>query len=194
MSTVRHDLPSKKYIYIYIYVYIALGPRRRIRLTRASCGLRTSAIHNLPPQRSHLCLEKPLHSQSQTRAESQAARRRKRPGMMAQHPKSKRCVIADCGAHTAPPATTLKGEHLEHRTCQHARHLRSQRPTQETSKIVKPQAHAPCPATKLDTELGESFAQKRFPRFPRSRPRDGERSSFLTFSYVFGGEKTGSIK
>ena len=99
--------------------------------------------------------------------------------MMAQHPKSKRSVIADCSAHTAPPATTLKGKPLEQRTCQHARHLRSQRPTQETSMIVSAPAHAPRAATKLDTELGGSFAQNRFSRIPPSRPKDGERSSFL---------------
>ena len=150
---------------------LALGPRRRTRLTSTLCGLRTSAIHNLPPQRSH-CLAKALLPQPQTHAGSQAARRRK--GSTLGDPRSQWCVIAECGAHTAPPATALKREPLEQHMYQHARHLRSHRPTQESSMIENAPTHTPRPAAQPDTELGEGCAQKQPPADSAVSPRRGK--------------------
>ena len=113
--------------------------------------------NNLPPRRSHRCLAKALLTQPRTHAGSRAARRQNR--CASSDPRWQRCVIADCSAHTAPTVTALTGAPLEQRTYQRARPPRSQRPTQESSGIENAPSHAPRPAAKPDTELGEGSVQ-----------------------------------
>ena len=150
-----------------------MGLRRRTGLTRTLCALRTSAFHDLPPRRSHRCLAKALLTQPQIHAGSQAARRRKRCALG--DPRLQRRVIANCGAHTAPTATALSGAPLEQRTYQRTRPPRSQRPTQESSGIENAPSHAPRPAAKPDTELGEGAAQKRPSAESAISPRTGRK-------------------